>query len=192
MEAVASVSSVDYANANGELLELYDEIKRTCCLDILPNWVTYLGHNKELLEGIWRFYCGVVVKGTLPPLLQELIIFSVSYKNRSQYCSEFHASNILNMKPSLSYEQLLDVIADDPRGYVPERYRYAITIATQHSFSDCALPDKDKETLSNSGYSMQDITEICGLSSLALALNTLTKALAIPIDPSHKVRNFRI
>lgn len=181
---------VNYADATGELKVLYDEMLSTLNTDQLPNWALYLGGEITVLRGIWNMFCHVALKGMLAPLLQELIIFSVSKSQGSPYCTEFHASQILRLAPILDYQQLVEIIEGNSTGIIPERYQVAISIITKYSQSHCVLKSDELLNLQVAGFDESNILELFGLCSLALAFNTLTMATNTPIEPSNKVDNF--
>lgn len=187
---MSNVTMVDYADATGELEVLYDEILLTLNTDHIPNWALYLGGELSVLRGIWNMFCQVALKGTLDPLLQELIIFSVSRSQGSPYCSEFHARQILRLVPLLNYQQLVEIIDGNSTGVIPERYQVAISIITQYSQSHCVLETHELLLLKEAGFDESNIIELFGLCSLALAFNSLTMATNTPIEPSNKVDNF--
>lgn len=187
---MSNVTMVNYADATGELKLLYDEMLSTLNIEQLPNWALFLGGELSVLCGIWNMFRQVALKGSLDPLLQELIIFSVSRSQGSPYCSEFHASQILRLVPALNYPQLVEIIEGNSSGIIPERYQVAISIITQYSQSHCVLKKHELLELQEAGYDESSILELFGLCSLALAFNSLTMATNTPIEPSNRVANF--
>ena len=185
-------NEIPYANAENELKVLYDEISTTLDTEILPNWVTYLGGNVHLLRGIWNMFQGMALNGSLSPLLQELVIFGVSYTQGSEYCSEFHARQILKLKTSLDFHQLQEILSGNSHGLIPDSYSAAIEFSINHTQSNCLLKQEETGKLVDAGFSLQEVEEIIGLCSLALAFNTLTMGACIPIDDSQRVEGFKL
>ena len=185
-----SHEQIRYQDASTELQSLYDEISIEFKLTGPPNWATYLGNKPSVLRGVWQLYTGIVIDGTLPPLLQELIIFSVSKEQGSAYCAEFHASSIQKLSPQLSYLDLVDIIDGKSRGVVPERYIMAINIAIQLNRSPCPVPSKDAVFIKSDKFSLKEHVEIAGLVALAITFNMHAKTISIPIDSTHRVEGF--
>jgi len=187
---LSNINKVSYKDASGELRILYDDIIRELNIKELPNWVSYLGGNVAILKGIWQLFSCTVIKGTLPTLLQELIIFSVSRGYGSAYCTEFHASNILKLNTALDFEQLTEIADGVSRGILPEKYYTAIKVITKHSKTHCPMRITDLNEIKQSGFDTKEVLELSGLCSLALALNALIMAVNIPIDEASKVNDF--
>ncbi len=131
-----------------------------------------------------------LIQGSLPPLLKELILFSVSLKNASPYCMEFHASNAIKKMDALSYQQLVEIVSGSSNSVLPKNYHVAIDIITNHSQAHCLLPKLELQKLEGAGFSNEEIIEMLGVCSLALAFNVLTMSGNIPIDEDHKINSF--
>jgi len=187
---LSNINKVSYKEASGELKVLYDDIILALNVKELPNWVSYLGGNIAILKGIWQLFSCTVIEGTLPTLLQELILFSVSRGYGSAYCTEFHASNILKLNTALDFEQLTEIADGVSRGVLPEKYYTAIKVITQHSKTHCPMLITDLNEIRRSGFDTGEVLELSGLCSLALALNALIMAVNIPIDETSKVNDF--
>jgi alkylhydroperoxidase family enzyme len=94
---MSNYQPVSYQDASPELKALYDEIVLTMKMSEPPNWLLYLGNAPHLAKGMWGMLKSVLVDGHLPPLLQELILFTVAYHRSAPYCLDLHASNVLRM-----------------------------------------------------------------------------------------------
>ncbi len=51
---MANFKKIDYEVASEGLKCLYDEILDKLNVETLPNWVTYLGVNIQVLKGLWN------------------------------------------------------------------------------------------------------------------------------------------
>lgn len=187
---MSNFSPVLEGDCDPQLNILYQEIRAGLGCKTLPNWVTYLGNNYINLKSIWVFFKEVTTSKALSGLLKELIVFAVSYKSGSSYCAEFHASEAIKLSSNLDFNQLKDIVDGQSNGYIPDRYITAITFAVAHSQSKCNLTDEGYNALLEQGFEHEEIQEIFSLCALALAFNSFTKGMNIPIDKSHKVEGF--
>lgn len=178
--------------SNSTLQQLYNDIKLTCNIEKLPNWAVYLGNNPQHLQAIWNFLQTITRNCSLSPLLQELIIFSVSYKSGSAYCAEFHASEAIKLNSALDFEQLREIVSGESNGILPRRYIEAIRFAVKHSKSNCNIGEEETCEIILKGFDLESVQEIFSLCALASAFNNFTKGMNIPIDESHRVENFCI
>lgn len=128
----------------------------------------------------------VLEEGNLPPLLQELILFTVAYHRSVPYCLDLHASYIIRMTKTLGYEDLQDIACHRSRGIIPDSYNVALQVATKLATSTCILEKDDFDRLQASGYDQIQSIEITTLVSVALYFNTYTFASNLPIDENIK------
>lgn len=190
--SMSSNFKVEYHQANDELKAIYDDILMTTTATTLPNWATYLGSNSPVLKGVWQMTRQIALQGKLSPLLLELIIFSISLKQGARYCAEYHAFSALRLEKNLSYTELLEIVQGNSRGFIPQKYSETLEIATRHACNSCMMSEADMAKLKALGYDNEAILEIIAICSLALTFNTVSKALHIPIDDSHRVEGFSL
>lgn len=176
--------AIEYQNAGPELQSLYDEIMTTLNLQTLPNWLSYLGQTPHIAKGMWAMLKSVLVNGNLPPLLQELILFTVAYHRCVPYCLDLHASNLLRMTDTLEYKDLEEIACNNSQGIIPASYHAAIKVATKLATTNCTLDKEDFNDLANIGFDQIQAVEIATLVSVALYFNTYTFAADLPIDGS--------
>ncbi len=179
-----------YEQASEELKVLYDEILKTLDLEVLPNWVIYMGSNIEVLSGYWVALSKIMLKGNINRILQELIIFAISKQNASPYCTEFHAANCLKLTKALSYDNLLSIYDGKSNAVVPDSFQVAIDFALGQKKRGCLISKEEQNKLADVGFNAQDVIEINALVSLAHLFNQYTSAAAIPIEPVNAIKNF--
>jgi AhpD family alkylhydroperoxidase len=89
---MATVTMVEYDDANDEVRALYDEIMATRGIDFVPNiWKTLASHPPTL-ERIWRGIEAVMADSRLDRLTKELIAVAVSATNNCPYCIASHTA----------------------------------------------------------------------------------------------------
>lgn len=183
---------VSYQNASPELRALYDEIVVTLKMSEPPNWLLYLGGAPHLVKGMWCMLKSVLVEGNLPPLLQELILFTVAYHRSAPYCLDLHASNVLRMTDTLDYQDLRQIACNESQGIIPDSYHAALKVAIKLATSTCRLEKTDFDNLLAAGFDQIQCMEVNTLVSAALYFNTYTFASDLPIEESIKGASGRV
>ncbi|MDK2595110.1 hypothetical protein [Pseudoalteromonas obscura] len=186
------VQQLLYQDASLRVCELYDAILEQFKLEHLPNWALYLGNDYSSLKVTCAIWADLYQNGTLPVLLKELIMFTVSREQASPYCAELHAYNTLFLAKNLDYDALIEIVDNKSQGVVPDQYHCAITVAKNRSQGLCNFVIDDQASLLSCGFNQAQVVEIMATCAHAMFLSTLTLALNIPIDPDKKVPGFRL
>lgn len=155
-----------------EFEQVYKGILTTLKLESLPGWAEKLSDSPHLLKGFWEMMKGFLHKNQLPPLLQELIIFSVSRYNESVYCMDLHGGNALRLNSALQVQDLLDISNGNSNGLLPTNYQAAIDTAVAYAIGVCDLHETYLKKLHENGFDEPQIADILGLISLANTFNT--------------------
>ena len=87
----------------GKVKEVFEEIKSARKITEVPNFWKYLANSPETLERTWNSLKQVMKKGTLDPVVKELIYVAVSITNSCEYCTRSHTAaakkkKVLQMK----------------------------------------------------------------------------------------------
>ena len=78
--------------AKGKVKEIYNEIKNVRQIIEVPNFWKSLANNPETLERTWASLQQVMKKGSLDPVVKELIYVAVSITNSCEYCTRSHTA----------------------------------------------------------------------------------------------------
>jgi alkylhydroperoxidase/carboxymuconolactone decarboxylase family protein YurZ len=82
---MALFRTVSEAEAIGKVKAVYDDIKATKKIDVVPNFWKALSVNPEPLEAVWQKLKVVMKPGKLDPLTKEIIALAVSITNNCEY-----------------------------------------------------------------------------------------------------------
>lgn len=175
-------SIVEYDQATPDVRVIYDDVMETLGVAELPNWIKCMGENANLLRGNWEKVKNTEIKGALPNVIKELIIFCISVKRGSQYCSSAHAHSALQLDPSLTYEDLDAIAHDSNYEILPKKYHIAIEKGLKCAIDPASLNVDDVDALRSEGFTSEEIQEIFALADLALMFNTITMAADLEID----------
>ena len=94
---------------SGKVKEIFEEIKTVRQITEIPNFWKSLANNPETLERTWTSLKQVMKKGTLDPVVKELIYVAVSITNGCEYCIKSHSSAA--KKKGATDEMLNEMIA---------------------------------------------------------------------------------
>ena len=100
---------IEENEVSGKVKEIFEEIKTVRQITEIPNFWKSLANNPETLERTWTSLKQVMKKGTLDPVVKELIYVAVSITNGCEYCIKSHSSAA--KKKGASDEMLNEMIA---------------------------------------------------------------------------------
>ncbi|MDC0216018.1 carboxymuconolactone decarboxylase family protein [Candidatus Pelagibacter sp.] len=83
--------TISEENAKGKVKEIYDDIKKVRQITEIPNFWKTLANNPDTLERTWNSLQQVMKKGSLDPMVKELIYVAVSITNSCEYCIKSHS-----------------------------------------------------------------------------------------------------
>lgn len=176
---------VEYEEASPEVRAIYDDVKATLQTTKLPIWIKALGAAPTLLRGNWEKTKAVLAQGSVPHLLKELIIFYISTKRGSEYCSACHAHAALQLEPSLTYADLKNLANGQAYSSMPESFKSAIAVAAKSALAASEVTDEDFKQLEEAGFTPEEIGEILAQADLAVMFNTITMTYRLPLDPEY-------
>lgn len=175
---------IEYEVAAPDVRAIYEDIRATLGITALPNWVKAMGGNATLLHGNWQKTKAVLAHGSLPGLLKELVIFYISTKRGSQYCSACHAHAALQLDRSLTMNELMGIARGELRT-LPHSFQVALDVAAKSALEPAALTDADFARLRDAGFSESEVPELLALADLSVMFNTITMTYCVPLDPEY-------
>jgi alkylhydroperoxidase family enzyme len=168
----STMSDRSSPNDAHDLTAVHEDILSTLKLTELPTWAKGFSDNPHVLKGLWEMMKGFLEHSDIPPLLQELIIFSISRFNHSPYCTDYHAGRALRLNTALAPQDLLDISNGDSHGQIPESYQVAVNTATAYANGICKLNEAHLSALHAQGFSEPQIVDIMGLIALSNTFNS--------------------
>lgn len=178
---------VEYEVASAEVRAVYDDFMRSTNSTNVPIWVKSLGCNLDLLHAYWERAKGSLVRGEIPLILKEMVIFVVSVENGSRYCSACHAHAVLSLDPTLKFEDLNALLdTNDRRLALPPSHRVALNFAIMVARDANTIPESAFVALQEADFSDAEIRELLSVIDLAMMFNAYTKSLQLPLDPEYR------
>jgi AhpD family alkylhydroperoxidase len=114
-QRIATVTPIREQDARGKVAAIYDDIKKTKKLDVVPNFWRVLATNPDHLEMVWTRLKSVMHPESigraslLDARTREIIALAVSATNGCAYCINSHTAAL--RKLGVSAEALGEVMA---------------------------------------------------------------------------------
>ena len=106
---MTTVALIEYADATGDVLTVYDEIRRARKSDFINNFWKALANNPEQLRRTWDQLKIVMGPGSIDPLTKEMIYIAVSVANSCSYC--IHSHTVAARAKGMSIDQHSELLA---------------------------------------------------------------------------------
>lgn len=173
------VEYVEENEATGEIAEIYEDVRRTTQLPIVPNAVKALSGAPAILAGYWSMYKTYLARVSLPPSLISMVHYAVASSNDCTYCSSWNELSCRTY--GIDEETLVAMTRDLPR-LTPERVRSIIQFALKVVHTPQSVEKADYESLRDIGLSDEEIVELVMISALGMLHDILADALKIDVD----------
>lgn len=173
---------VSYEEAEPQVKAVYDDVKETLQLPFVLNWFKCQGSNATLLEGNWAKLKNTLMKGDVPNVLKQLIIFNVSKVRGCEYCAEAHGIFANSMSQMVHDEESFRVTEDLDSPHLPVSYKVAIKVVTNAALHPQDVSEEDFQELEDAGFNELEIQELMAQADLVNMLNTIADISGIKID----------
>jgi alkylhydroperoxidase family enzyme len=174
---------VEYKDASEEVKAIYDEIREIMGSPEVPNFLKALGNNENVLRAIWSMTKHTLIDGEIPSLLKQLILFKISINSGNEYCTSLHGHAALNLDPTLSYDDLMNLSDGKTDTNLPTSFQVAIDIVTKTALNPKSIADEDfdfEDQLRDEGFSEHEIDELMAQAYFGVMMNTLVDSFDIP------------
>jgi alkylhydroperoxidase family enzyme len=176
---------VEYKDASLGVQAIYDEIREIMGTPAVPNFLKSLGNNENVLRAIWSMTKNTLIEGEIPSLLKQLILFKISINSGNEYCTSLHGHAALNLDPTLSYDDLINLSDGKTSTKLPASFKIAIDIVTRAALQPKSVADDDfdfEDQLRDEGFSEPEIDELMAQAYFATMMNTFIDSCDIPWD----------
>ncbi|MGB3179900.1 MAG: carboxymuconolactone decarboxylase family protein [Cyclobacteriaceae bacterium] len=173
---------VSFDDASPEVQEIYQETMKEMGLPFVLNWFKCQGANAHLLRGNWEKLRSTMLRGKVPFILKQLIIYNISKNKGCEYCAHAHGLIADSLSETLTNDPNTKVTENMNSEYVPSSYKTAIRIVTASALNPSATSDEDFEELRDEGFSEDEIQELMSLADLTNMLNTIAEISNVKID----------
>ncbi|HWB26177.1 MAG TPA: hypothetical protein VG738_11890 [Chitinophagaceae bacterium] len=178
----ARFQMVEYADAQPEVQEIYDETMRELALPFVLNWFKCQGDNATLLRGNWEKMRHTMIRGNIPFILKQLIIYNISNIKGCQYCTHVHGLMANGLASSITTDTNTKITDNLSADFIPSSYKTAIRIVTKCAMTPKQTLEDDFEDLRDEGFSINEIQELMALADFTNMVNTIADISGIQID----------
>ena len=85
------LKTISETKAKGKVKKIYEDIKKKRKIKKIPNFWKTIANDSDTLERTWNSLQQVMKKGSLDPLIKEMIYVAVSMTNSCEYCIRSHS-----------------------------------------------------------------------------------------------------
>ncbi len=174
---------VDPATATDPMTRAtYGEIERELGFGMVPNVFRSLGSQPLILEGTWRIFRAVVLHGTLPRIVKELIGTAVSSANRSPYALAVHMHSLGVQGVD---KHVIEMVAQDRLDDVnlAPSVVALLRVASQSArLGPASITEADLQDLRDHDLTQEEIAEAFAAINLFQYVNSLTDLARVPVD----------
>lgn len=174
--------AVEYKDATDEVRAIYDETMKEMNIPFVLNWFKCQGNNAELLRGNWEKLKSVMLRGSIPMILKQLIIYNISKERNCLYCAQAHGILANSMSSAINDEPEFKVTENMESSSIPSSYKAAINIVTKVALNPPSTSAEDFENLREEGFSDDEIQELFAHADLVNMLNTVAEVSGIKLD----------
>lgn len=89
---MAQIKLQEEKDAPAKVKAIYEEIKKTMGIPIVPSLFKAMGNNPDYLEATWNQFKVVMGPGELTRREKELVALAVSATNNCEYCIRAHSA----------------------------------------------------------------------------------------------------
>ena len=182
MQKSSRYPMISYDEASEDVKAIYDDTKKTLQLPFVLNWFKCQGSNAILLAGNWNKLKNTLIKGNVPNVLKQLIIYNVSKSRGCNYCSHTHGIFADSMSSMISEEEDFKATEHIDSPSMPASYRKAVNVVTKAALQHSEISDEDFAELEAVGFSNAEIQELMAQADLVNMLNTIADVSGIKID----------
>lgn len=174
---------MDESAADGEVSEVFDEIKRVMEIPFVPNIMKSQGRSASALKGAWGAFSNVFLKTSLPMSLASMILYTIAAQRNCEYCSSVHK---MTCKTIGIDENTLAALEKDLEALTPRRVQQIVSFAEQAANRPQTITQDDYDRVRAEGVSDEEIVEIVALAALGNYLDTVADALQVDVDDVFK------
>jgi uncharacterized peroxidase-related enzyme len=168
------------AATDPKVLAVYDNIRRELGFGMVPNLFKSMATNPDFLEANWLKFRSIVLHGSLPRTLKEMIGVVISQAHNSEYALRVHLHGLSAL--GISEEVLRLLVEDFDRCPLPERQKATIQFGLLAGTKPLEVTKQDYERLYELGLTEEEVFEIVATTNLFTGVNQYTDAISLEID----------
>lgn len=151
----------------------------------VPNMFLAYAHYPPLLRANWNKAQAVMMEGSLPRKVKEIIACLVSRDNDCSYCLTAHAAAL--RRCGVDKEEFSRICDDVDRLVFSPKERALIRLARRANLVPHEISDAEFTLVRDAGASNAEIVEALGVMELFVGLNRFVDSLQVDLDMEESV-----
>ena len=174
-------TSIKYTN-DPKLKPLYDEIvnKGFSTGEYPLNFFTSQSQRPDILDATWNLIKSLLLSGSLPRSVKEMIMVTISKQNDCRYCEVTHSGALAAL--GVPQEQIESCAIDPELKQISSPHKEILLFTLKAAADPRSVNDQDFSTLRDLGLSDQEIMEMIMMAALSNFVNTWADACKINLD----------
>ena len=174
-----NIETIEPHDASDEMRELYMDFQRRMGFPAAPNFIKIHGHSLAAASGTWGLVQNVLVGGSLPRTLKEMLFVAVSSDRQCRYCEAAHLACCRMLGVD---NDSLALLAGNVESIDPPKARAIVRFGVKCARDPQGLTKEDFESLRSHGLRQSEIVELISMSALAVYANILADATGVEAD----------
>jgi uncharacterized peroxidase-related enzyme len=144
-----------------------------------PNFIKVQGQSLAATSGTWGVVQNVLVGGSLPRTLKEMLFVAISADRQCRYCEAAHVACCRMLGVD---SDSLAALASSFESLDPPQVRDIVRFGVKCARDPQGLTAADFEVLRGHGLRQSEIVELIAMSALAVYANILADATGVEDD----------
>lgn len=176
---MAKIPLLAPAEAPADVTTVYSDFQRKMGFPEPPNFIKAQGHSLSVARGTWGLVENVLVGGSLPRTLKEMMFVAISKDRGCRYCEAAHLAccRMLGVDPAT-----LDDLVSNVDSVNPLKTRALLQFAVRCARDPQGVGESDFAELRRHGLNQAEIVEAIAMSALAVYANTMADATGVEAD----------
>lgn len=170
---------VEEDEAQGEIAELFDEVRRSLQLPNVPKGFKAISASSAAFTAYWNMYSNFVIRTVLPEPLIAMVLYAIAESNDCRYCATLNEASCRMFGID---DATLTALARDLGHVTPLRVQAIVRFALMACHSPKAIGREHFDTLRDHGLSDEEIVEITFLASMGQMNDILADVLKAELD----------
>jgi uncharacterized peroxidase-related enzyme len=167
----------DLAPANVQAV--YADFYRRMSFPAAPNFIKVIGHSPAAVQGTWDLVRNILVMGSIPRYIKEMVFVAISKARNCGYCEAAHIACCRMLGVD---QELIASLVNDIESISDRKLRDMIQFGLKCAQDPQSLNEADFNALRAHGLNQSEIVELIAMSGLAVYANIMADATAVEPD----------
>ncbi|OUR93558.1 hypothetical protein A9Q84_19005 [Halobacteriovorax marinus] len=158
---------------------MYSDIKTKFNVTFIPDFFKALAFHESLFAGIWDGYQKLLVEGTIPKNIKEMIFLTIAIHKGCNYCSSTHLA-VCNML-EVSNDNLSSILKN-VEDVNPRRVRLILEFSLSLISNPRSIADETYDDLKAEGITEEEIVDIIGITILSNTAVNMAQSMGLSVE----------